>query len=184
MNLFQRWYRVQNMLAWPGLLGVALVLIALGVYVYQVLPQTERLAQLRRDNASLKERIERVAKTGIPETSDQEELAKFYGFFANTPLSDWLNKLYAAAADNDVVLEQGEYRITPSKNGKLSRYQITLPIKGSYLQIRKFVAEALNEVPVASLDDISFKREAIGNTQVETRIKITLFIAADSVGKK
>jgi Tfp pilus assembly protein PilO len=183
MNAIQIWRRIDAALAWPGLLGLALLLLALGVYFAQVQPQTARLAALKQDSASLKTRIDQAAKSGIPESGNQDELGKFYGYFSDAALSDWLNKLYAAAAAHKLLLEQGEYRITPSKNGKLARYQITLPVKGSYVQIRQFVAQALNDVPVAALEDISFKREAIGATDVETRIKFTLFLGVDRVGK-
>ena len=183
MNLTQIWRRAVGLLAWPGLLGLVLVLLASGIYLYQVQPKTTRLATLKRDSASLKLRIEQAAKTGLPETSDQDDVAKFYGFFSDATLSTWLNKLYAAAAAQKLVLEQGEYRISPSKNGKLVRYQITLPVKGNYLQIRQFVAQSLVDVPVAALEDITFKREGIGATEVETRIKFTLFLGVDSVGK-
>jgi len=183
MNARLVWRRAFAALAWPGILGLALLVIAAAVYLYQVQPKTAQLAGLKQDSASLKLRIEQAAKSGIPETSDQEELNKFYGFFSDTALSDWLEKLYAAAAKQKLVLEQGEYRITPSKNGNLVRYQITLPVKGSYLQIRQFVAQALTDVPVAALEDISFKREAIGAAEVETRIKLTLFLGANSVEK-
>lgn len=177
------WRRTLAALAWPGLLGLALLLFAAGIYLYQVQTKTARLDGLKRDSASLKLRIEQAAKSGIPETSDQDELIKFYGFFSDAPLSEWLHKLYTAAAAQKLPLEQGEYRITPSKNGKLVRYQITLPVKGSYLQIRQFVAQALRDVPLAALDDITFKRETIGATEVETRIKLTLYLGVDSVGK-
>lgn len=183
MNAMNIWRRALAALAWPGILGVALLLLAAAIYLYQVQPKTAQLAGLKQDSASLKLRIEQAAKSGIPETSDQEELNKFYAFFSDTALSDWLKKLYTAAADQKLVLEQGEYRITPSKNGKLVRYQITLPVKGSYLQIRQFIAQALTDVPVAALEDMTFKREAIGATAVETRIKLTLFLGANSVGK-
>lgn len=184
MNALVIWRRAMNLLAWPGLLGLALLLLAVGVFLYQVQPKTTRLEQLKQNSVSLKLRIDQVAKSGIPETSDQDELNKFYGFFTGTSLSEWLNKLYAAAAAQQLVLEQGEYRVIPSKNGKLARYQITLPVKGNYLQIRKFVAQALTDVPIAALEEISFKRETIGATDVETRIKLTLFLSAESVGKK
>ena len=184
MNALVIWRRAMNLLAWPGLLGLALLLLAVGIFLYQVQPKTTRLEQLKQNSVSLKLRIDQVAKSGIPETSDQDELNKFYGFFTGTSLSEWLNKLYAAAAAQQLVLEQGEYRIIPSKNGKLARYQITLPVKGNYLQIRQFIAQALTDVPVAALEEISFKRETIGATDVETRIKLTLFLSADSVGKK
>lgn len=184
MSALVIWRRAMTLLAWPGLLGLALLLLAVGVFLYQVQPKTTRLEQLKQNSVSLKLRIDQVAKSGIPETSDQDELNKFYGFFTGTSLSEWLNKLYAAAAAQQLVLEQGEYRVIPSKNGKLARYQITLPVKGNYLQIRKFVAQALTDVPIAALEEISFKRETIGATDVETRIKLTLFLSAESVGKK
>lgn len=183
MNPVMLWRRTLATLAWPGILGVVLLLAAAGIYLYQVQPKTTRLEELTRDSASLKLRIEQVAKSGIPESSDQDELVKFYGFFSHASLTEWLDKLYAAAAAQKLILEQGEYRITPSKSGKLVRYQITLPVKGSYLQIRQFVAQALIDVPLAALDDITFKRETIGATEVETRIKLTLYLGVDSVGK-
>lgn len=182
MNAIIIWRRALAALAWPGILGLALLLFAAGIYLYQVQPKTAKLAGLKQDSVSLKLRIDKAAKSGIPETSDQEQLNKFYGFFSDASLSDWLKKLYAAAASQKLVLEQGEYRVTPSKNGKLVRYQITLPVKGSYLQIRQFIAQALTDVPVAALEDITFKREAIGAAEVETRIKLTLFLGVNSAG--
>ena len=174
--------RAFHHLGWPGVLGVALVLLSAVVTLSVVQAKTTRLAELKRDSASLKTRIEQAAKSGIPQTGRQEELAKFYDFFADNRLTEWLNKLYAAAAAQELVLEQGEYRITPDKSGKLARYQITLPVKGTYVQIRQFVAQALADVPVAALEDINFKRETIGATQLEARIKFTLFLGADSAG--
>lgn len=171
--------RALAVLGWPGLLGLALLLGAAGVYLTVVQDRTARLAELTRESASLKSRIERAAKSGIPETGSMEELNKFYGFFRGTSLTGWLNKLYAAAEAQKLVLEQGEYRLSPEKSGKLARYQVTLPVKGSYLQIRQFVDQALIDVPVAALDDINFKREAIGSTQLEARIKFTLYVGAN-----
>lgn len=171
--------RAVAFLGWPGVLGLALLLGAAGVYLTVVQDRTARLAELKRESASLKSRIERAAKSGIPETGSVEELNKFYGFFNDTPLTEWLNKLYAAAAAQQLVLEQGEYRLSSDKTGKLARYQVTLPVKGSYLQIRQFVDQALIDVPVAALDDINFKREAIGATQLEARIKFTLYGGAN-----
>jgi len=62
MNALQLWRRAYAALAWPGLLGLALLLGAAGVYFYQVQAQTARLAVLKQDSASLKLRIEQVAE--------------------------------------------------------------------------------------------------------------------------
>ena len=169
-------------IGWPGALGIVLVLLAGGTTLFVVQPKVAQLAALKRENVSLKTRIEQAAKSGIPETGSQAQLAEFYGFFSGTATTEWLNKLYAAAAAQNLALEQGAYRLTPDKTGKLLRYQITLPVKGSYLQIRQFVMQALLDVPVAALDDIDFKREAINASQLEARIKFTLFLGADGGG--
>ena len=166
-------------LGWPGMLGFLLLVGAGVMYLTVVQDRTTRLAQLKIDSASLKSRIDLAAKTGIPETGSTEELSKFYGFFSGVTLTEWLNKLYGAAETQKLVLEQGEYRLSPDKSGKLARYQITLPVKGTYLQIRQFVDQALIDVPVAALDDINFKREAIGGTQLEARIKFTLYVGVN-----
>ena len=166
-------------LGWPGILGLVLLVSTVVMYATMVQDRTARLAELKRESASLKSRIELAAKTGIPETGSMDELNKFYGFFSGTTLTEWLDKLYQAAATQKLVLEQGEYRLSPDKSGKLARYQITLPVKGSYLQIRQFVDQALIDVPVAALDDINFKREAIGATQLEARIKFTLYVGVN-----
>ena len=171
--------RALAVLGWTGALGLALLIGAAAVYLTVVQDRTARLAELKRESASLKSRIELAARSGIPETGSREELHKFYGFFSGTTLTEWLNKMYAAAAAQKLVLEQGEYRLSLDKTGKLARYQITLPVKGSYLQIRQFVDQSLIDVPVAELDDINFKREAIGAAQLEARIKFTLYVGAN-----
>jgi len=165
-----------RVLGWPGVVGLALCIVAVAYYGLVVRAHEQRLAELKRESASLRERIDRAAKTGIPMSGSAEELRKFYGFFLTADVTQWLDKLYAAAERAELRLDQGEYRTVPDKTGKLMRYHVTLPVKGTYTQIRKFVDMALVDVPVASLDDISFKREAIGAAQLEARIKLTLFL--------
>ena len=36
--------------------------------------------------------------------------------------------------------------------------------------------QVLNDAPVASLDEISFKRETIGNATVEAKVRLTLYL--------
>ncbi len=182
MNVPGRLYSVFDSIGWPGVLGGVLLLLAGAVTLSVVQPKSAQLAQLQNDNLSLKTRIEQAARSGLPETANQDDLGRFYDFFDGPGATHWLDELYAAAAAQDLVLTRGEYRMTADRSGKLARYQITLPVQGSYLQIRRFVAQALTDVPVASLDDISFKRDSIAATQLEATIKLTLFLNADRAG--
>lgn len=170
--------RMAARLGWAGLLGL-LLLAGGGVFHVTALRADQaRLRQAEHQAASLRTRIQQAARGGITLTGSEAQLAEFYGFFAGHAATDWLDKIYAAAARHGLTLEQGEYRALPDKTGKLTRYQLTLPVKGSYVQVRKFIDAVLTEVPVAALEDVGFKRETIGSTVLETRIKFTLFLGA------
>lgn len=182
MNLAGMWHRVFDSIGWPGVLGGVLLLLAGTLTLSVVQPQSAQLAQLQNDNRSLKTRIALAARSGLPAAANQDDLSRFYAFFDGPGPTHWLDALYAAAAAQDLVLTRGEYRMTADRSGKLARYQVTLPVQGSYLQIRRFVAQALTDVPVASLDDISFKRDSITATQLEASIKLTLYLNADRAG--
>lgn len=170
--------RAIALLGWPGGAGLALLLISAVVYGTLVNAHQARLDAIKQETATLKQRIAQAAKSGIPEAGSVDELNKFYGFFASGTHTEWLDKLYATAEAEQLVLAQGEYRGLADKSGKLTRYQVTLPVKGSYVQIRKFIDAALIAVPVAALDDVNFKRETIAANQLEARIKFTLFLGA------
>ena len=174
--------RINEILGWPGLLGTILILLAGIMSVTVVQPKHRQLSQLQQQNQPLRIRIAQAAHAGIPATGTADELAKFYSFFDGYPATHWLDKIYAAAAAQNLLLQQGEYRMTADPIGKLARYQISLPVEGSYPQIRRFVAQVLTDVPIAALDDISFKRETVGSPQLAAHIKFTLFLSADSAG--
>lgn len=184
MNIQRRARQIFLRLSWPGVAGVALIALALIVWFSWVDAQQHSLQELQRESVSLKKRIDQIAKQGIPEQDSQGELARFYGYFSGTPLTAWLDKLYAAADSEKVQLEQGEYRLAQDKGGQMLRYQITLPVTGSYTQIRQFIEHALADVPIAALDDVNFKRENIAAAQVQARIKFTLFLHADKGGRR
>jgi hypothetical protein len=128
-------------------------------------------AQLRRDIAKNQHRETQPAPTG------EMQLKAFYGQLPSLNRSDeWLAKIYATAERQHIVLETGAYKLAGAETGNLQRYQITLPLKGSHVQIRHFLSDILTEVPALSLDDISFKRETIDQTAVNAVIKLTLYL--------
>jgi hypothetical protein len=53
------------------------------------------------------------------------------------------------------------------------RYEIMLPVSGSYPQIRDFLKRALTEIPVLSLDSISVKRS---DQALQAEMRLTLHL--------
>jgi hypothetical protein len=84
--------------------------------------------------------------------------------------------LFALAAKNGLSLSQGEYKTAYDRNARLTTYQVNLPVKGSYGAIWKFALGMLRTIPFASLDDIGFRRDSIGDPAVEARLRLTLYL--------
>lgn len=165
-------------LGWPGVAGLGLMLGVALFYFAAFMPMQSRLTQLQVAAALAMTPQSQLVREKQAETlSAPEAIKAFYQHFPpkeSTP--DWLGQIYAAAASQSLRLSQGEYKFIPGKTGKLDSYQINLPVQGSYTQIRKFIVQVLNETPVISLDQISFKRETVRNASVEAKIRLTLYL--------
>jgi hypothetical protein len=163
-------------LGWPGVAGLGLLAFCLVVYLSALLPAQHRLAEMLAQAGSLREQLAKSKTMQMAIPAPEARLTDFYHFFpAHVATPDQLEKLYAAAEASGIALEQGDYRPVSGKSDKLERYQITLPVRGSYTQIRKFIGRLLADLPAASLDGVSFQRQKISDTQVESQIKFTLY---------
>jgi len=106
-----------------------------------------------------------------------DNLAAFYGALGERHGAEQQVKtLFALAAKSGLVLRQGEYKPGYDRNAHVYTYQVNLPVKGSYAAIWEFAMAALRAIPFASLDEITFHRDAIGDATVEARLRLTLYL--------
>jgi len=112
-----------------------------------------------------------------------EELRRFYGLFPPLEkLPDELERVYALARAAKIELLQGEYRLEKPPFG-MAFYRITLPIRGTYPQIRQFVAATLKSMPIASLDALRFERKKAGDPQLEAQLRLTVYFRPANEGE-
>ena len=56
----------------------------------------------------------------------------------------------------------------------LIAYRITLPVRGSYSQVRGFAGAVLAKMPVASIDGVRFERKKSADAQLDAQFRITV----------
>jgi hypothetical protein len=166
----------------PGVAAIGVGLFCAVAWLSAVVPLQERRAaasaRLAQHNAS---------PPGAPQQVLQADLGleAFYAFFGRGKTgSDWLEALHGLARESGLDLLQGNYRYSQQQGERLARYEITLPARGSYAQIRRFLAAVLNEVPVASLDQVAFEKKRVGDAQIEAQLRLTLFLHAGEPEKE
>lgn len=163
-------------IGWPGVAGLVLFALSIAVAATAISVRLAELDAVRAESEGGHERVAGDAQSRAQASRD-EQLLKFYGHFpALSTLPDWLERVYSAAEKNGVALEIGEYRLVQEKNWKLTRYQVTLPVKGSYQQIRGFIAQVLTDVPASALEEIGFRRDTVGSDRIDARLRLTLYL--------
>jgi hypothetical protein len=104
----------------------------------------------------------------------QANLSGFYGFLeSKDETTDALAKLYAIGKATGVDLQSGSYRTQPAP-GRLERYELALPVAGSYAQIRDFLNRALGEIPSLSLDQMTLRRDGRNEATLHAELRLTL----------
>ncbi|MEC5217699.1 hypothetical protein RCH09_002661 [Actimicrobium sp. GrIS 1.19] len=107
-----------------------------------------------------------------------QRLEKFYEVLGERRYAEQqIKTLFAVAAKTGLNLSQGEYKAGFDKNSDTHTYQILLPVKGAYPAIRQFCEKTLMVIPFASLDEMNFKREAIGSDVLDAKLRFTLYLA-------
>ena len=86
--------------------------------------------------------------------------------------TDWLAKLYAIGRATGVELQSAQYSTEAA--GRIERYQIVLPVAGSYSQVRDFLKRATGEIPVMSVDQMSLKRDSRNDGALHAELRLTL----------
>lgn len=118
------------------------------------------------------------APRSAPVDTADANLDLFYASLGDRRIAEQqVGTLFKIAAKTGLTLRQGEYKSGYDRNGKLHTYQINLPVQGSYGQVWRFALLALRAIPFASLEDISFKRDSIGQAGVDARLRLTLYLS-------
>jgi hypothetical protein len=169
-----------RVIGWP-FIAASILLALCGTFYYVVLaPMHLRISTLQQQADTLRTQIKVKQPSEQKRLTPADQLAAFYQFFPKQEaLPDSMAKLYNAAAQQNLTLEQGDYRLAHDRDSKLARYDITLPIKGGYVQVRKFIAQAMTDVPSLSLDGISFSRQKVGDTKVDAQLRFTLYLGEE-----
>lgn len=169
-------YKRFHQLGWQGMLGLAILVGAIVLGLTVLLPAILHLQQLEKDFAQLQAAVKQHA-TLTDDRSPQAALNSFYEFLppekkANQQIAVILN----AADAYSLQLDQVEYVLKRDSTLGLSRYLITMPLRGRYTDIRYFVIELMNRMPSAAVNELSFRREDIKAEQIEARLRLTVYL--------
>lgn len=163
-------YRIGNL----GVLGILLLLAAI---VMQLSLNDPIQKQLLQSEAALSKVIHQGNATlKIPSQNKRLSAEAFVMQFPNdNAKEDYLKSIIKIAEKNKLLLESGQYTTLIKEAESVVFYEVSLPLKGTYPQIKQFVADSINALPNAALSTFNLQQISIEPNQIEAEVSFTLY---------
>lgn len=162
-------------LALPGVAGIS-ILSCCAIFYFTAVVQVNKVVHSLKSEMAVKQ-------TNGRGTSDQErqqpdkQLWTFYESFLKVKdAPEALERLHEVAVIQGVMLEHGEYHLVHKSASKLARYEMVLTIKSDYMHMRKFLSQALTDMPYVALNGVEIQRQNISDTKLDAQVRMTLFL--------
>ncbi|HEU4440813.1 MAG TPA: hypothetical protein VFR83_02195 [Burkholderiales bacterium] len=156
--------RIVERIGMAGVAAIGLLAAALFFSNFMVRPLEER-------NALLKQSASGKANSAAPSGA---KVAAVYAYLQKEEATtDWLAKLHGIGTATGVEMRAATYGTKPAE-GRIVRYEIVLPVAGSYAQIRDFLKRAQAEIPVMSIDQVTLKKDEKKGGAIHAEMRLTL----------
>lgn len=163
-----------------GMAAVLVAVLALAVALAVVLPQWQMVRELRASEADASVQVKRLERgeLKVQAKPEQQVLDDLRQQLPGQPqASELIERLYHLASAEHISLARGEYALGIDPKTQLARYQIVLPVRGSYPQIRGFLKGLLKQLPTLVLEDLELQRKRIGDSELNARLRMTLYLS-------
>lgn len=157
--------------AWP----LASLLLAVAVLAHWtfVQPAQESLAAARADVA----RLHGLRVTAAPVRTQPVTLVAAQAPLRGASPPELVRKLVALAEAEQIAVAQSDYQRQDHPAARMLQFQVVQPVRASYPQLRRYIASVLRELPNASLDQVSARRDSVAQGQLEVKLRWSFWIA-------
>lgn len=162
---------------WWGPLAAVALLLSAATWQWDVRPTARRI-----DDVDAALRAPRQASAprsaALGDTPERQALTSFRAALQPYREHAQIVRRIVAVTGPDLQWTQAEFQSSRDSGLGLVRLQISAPVTGDYRRLRRGLERALREVPGLSLDQVSFRRELGTQAQLESRVKLSLWLLA------
>lgn len=163
------YHTIQNSLAVYGFFGLLLLLIAAVLYCNYSLPQMRELdiaVQAYKKTSEIRIISDQPISLAVQSEADQ-----YFNNLPNAEKADLELKTIVSMAEKlKLTLDSGKYETLTRATAEIRSLEVSLPLKGNYPQIKRFLALTINALPNAVLSQVTMHRSSVDSTQIEADV--------------
>ncbi|HRD92261.1 MAG TPA: hypothetical protein PL117_11310 [Accumulibacter sp.] len=159
-------------MAFCSLLALALLLIP-GLQSELAERQTEQQAVV---DALQARAVGALAPPEPPRSTSERHYRAFRQILADeSQVLPSIQAVLDSAVSHQLLATRAEYQRGQDPLVPAETLQMTVPVRGRYADVRRWIEEILATQPFVAVDELGFKREEIGIDQLEARLRLTIW---------
>lgn len=170
----QRW---TSHFGWPGVAGCALLffsaLVHWGILTQAVVFQDELRTLSSTLKSTLEERRKRPFLDG--KAALLARLSESLRSSTEQQRTGVIAKVHSAALAEGLAPQEMSFVLNEANGPTYAGLDIVLPVKGSYLQLKRFIGRVLSENPALALGGLTLHRQSVSDSTLEAQLRFTLY---------
>ncbi len=169
--------RAERRLGKWGLIAILLFIASVIFLFTNVLPMQASNSNLKQQLAVLPVKPKTITPVLSSEQSLIKELASFQNKFSTVEhLPDQLYTLFRLTKAHQLVIDKAEYSLSEKSKTAIQRFEVILPVTGTYPQVKGLILEVLEKLPTVGLGDIVLEREQVGENRAKATLHLVFFV--------
>lgn len=170
--LRQRLLLLRGRLGSQGMAAILLALAAVSLYPLSIAPSLDAIAATRQRLS-----VPRPLRPPIVVPLPSDGIERLRSALADErQFPDRLDRLVGYAGEYSLSLNDGAYSVAREARGRIVRYEVTLPLHGSYPQVRRFLSAVLSRELAVALLDVQFRRAKVSDPALDATVKLAYFM--------
>lgn len=169
---------------WGWAVVTLLAVVCVLAWAFVFLPLQAHLAQVEAEHG---EHLSRAEAPAAPPGRENLQRIAWQELSAALPHEKQADRLIARtlalARQHGVVLQQADYQYQLDAEMKWMQMNMSLPVRGSYPQTRRFIEAVLREHPHLAMNQIGFKRDGAASAQLEAIVSFSAWFMVGEVGR-
>lgn len=169
-----RWHQHVGMY---GLVGLVALVLAGGVWFGVHEPAEAESQRLLRAKVKQLSDARNAASSAATSQRDARDLAR-ESLPGERERASVVRRVLALAEASKLRVERSDYTLQ-TEEPRLQRLRMTLPLGGSYTQVRQFIGQLLNRMPNVALDSLQIDRPDSAAGELQTTVRLSIFFRAE-----
>jgi uncharacterized iron-regulated membrane protein len=169
-----RWHQHVGVFGLVGLLALVLAgVVWFGVHE----PAEAETQRLLRAKVKQLSEARNVASLAAMTQRDARDLAR-ESLPGQRERAAVVRRVLALAEAGNLNVDRCDYTLQ-TEEPRLQRLRMTMPMGGSYVQVRQFIGQLLNRMPNVALDSLQIDRPASATGELQTTVRLSIFFRAE-----